>query len=117
MYGLCSENSTLKPWNGERCMPAMKPSTTSRARTSRCESRATTAGSSSPRPPAPPASPERATPRSGWAPEAERGAEGLTSDLPGRDDEQFAFGAHRLAAETARDLPAREARGAEQQPH
>src|SRR5262245_17935167 len=46
MYGRCSANSTEKPWNGERCMPAMKPSTTSRARTSRCASRATIAGSS-----------------------------------------------------------------------
>ena len=33
-YRRCSENSTLNPWKGEACSPAMNPSTMNRARRS-----------------------------------------------------------------------------------
>src|SRR5439155_14687868 len=114
MYGLCSENSTLKPWKGLRCMPAMKPSTTSRARTSRWESRATTAGSKNARPSRAP----RATPRSGWAPLPARGAEALIgSFLPRGPHHLVGVLLERPAVEPAAHVPAREAGRSQQQLH
>src|SRR5262245_3883224 len=114
MYGRCSANSTLKPWKGLRCMPAMKPSTTNRARTSRCESRATTAGSRNARPSRAPL----ARPRSAWAPEDERGAEWVTpSRLPRRDHQRALVLGGRTAVEPAGDLPAREPRQPQEQVH
>src|SRR5512143_1604467 len=44
MYGRCSVNSTEKPLYGERCRPARKPSTTTRAFRSMPFSLATTSG-------------------------------------------------------------------------
>src|SRR5512144_2495398 len=112
-------------------MPAMKPSTTSRARTSRCASRATIAGSShcrSSRPPArlapvPCRAPE-AVPR---VPSGAPGSFGLTrSILPCRPQDVVAFAQGAVAGERARvvvlaeqrpRLPAREAGDVEQQLH
>src|SRR2546425_1421233 len=112
-------------------MPAMKPSTTSRARTSRCARRATTSGSRKARPSALP----RATPRSGCAPEPARGKEALTSAPPragaartcrapgprscrlppGPGDDLLVVALERRAVEAALDLPARKSREGEQQ--
>src|SRR5262245_51944453 len=106
-------------------MPAMKPSTTSRARTSSVASRATTAGSRNARPSADP----RATPRGGWEPEAERGNEALTRAplrraspaprsrrlLPRPGDHLLVVALERFALEAALDLPALESCQPEQQ--
>src|SRR5262245_50380501 len=44
VYSRCCTNSTECPKNGLLCMPEMKPSTTCRARRSRCAMRAMVAG-------------------------------------------------------------------------
>src|SRR5690606_5051375 len=46
-YSLCSANSTLCPWWGERCRPESRPSTTDRVRSWRVPSLARSLGSSS----------------------------------------------------------------------
>src|SRR5204863_2251504 len=100
-------------------MPAMKPSTTSRARTSRCARRATPPGSRNARPPAAP----RATPRSGWAPERERGNDALmarspaSSILPRGPYHLVGVALEGPSVEATQHLVAGEARGPEQQLH
>src|SRR5216117_3003104 len=100
-------------------MPAMKPSTTSRARTSRCDSRATTSGSRNARPSLarrPPPGPAGRTGVPGRAPEAERGEEVLMPSRPPRPGQHLLVVAlERRAREVALDLPARELREREQQ--
>src|SRR5262245_41017549 len=87
-------------------MPAMKPSTTTRARTSRWESRATTAGSSTARAP-------RGSPRRGPGTE---GFEALRSArLPGERQHLAGVGLERAAIPAPEDFPAREAGEAEQE--
>src|SRR3954467_3230051 len=44
-YGRYSVNSTEKPWYGLRCSPCQNPSTTARARSSRCRIRMRVCGS------------------------------------------------------------------------
>src|SRR5262252_4266660 len=97
MYGRCSANSTLNPWKGLRWRPAMKPSTTTRARTSRCASRATTAGSSAMRSP-------RAC-----------GVLIGSSVLPGERDHRVRVLGERTAVPAAEDAPAAKPGGAEQE--
>src|SRR5436309_1033035 len=120
----------LKPWNGLRCIPAMKPSTTRRARTPRCARRATTAGSRNCR--APPAPRAPASPRSGWAPDEARWNEPVTSGpprpvrasgaggsppliLPREGHHLLVLDVERLAPEAAVELPAGEPRNPQQQ--
>src|SRR5262245_5449209 len=97
-------------------MPAMKPSTTTRARTSRCDSRATTSGSSARRRSSARAR-TPAAPWSGWAPEADRGPDGVMSVLPCLDHHFVGVFLERAAIEPTPDLPARKAGGAEEQLH
>src|SRR2546426_6977040 len=98
----------------------MKPSTTSRARTSRCARRATTAGSRNCRAPPAPRAPAR--PRSGWAPDEARGNEPVTSGppsppsiLPRERHHLLVLDIERFAPEAAVELPAREPRHPQQQ--
>src|SRR5262245_30448406 len=91
----------------------MKPSTTTRARTSRCESRATTAGSRAMRSPR-----ARDTPGA-RAPEPERESEALigSSVLPGEGDHRVGVLGERTPVPAAQDEPAPEAHVAEQELH
>src|SRR6185369_5082291 len=112
-------------------MPAMKPSTTSRARTSRWVSRATIAGSSHCRTSPPPGrelpAPCRAPPAVPRVPSGAPGSFGVTvSVLPRGPLDVVAFAQGPLAGERARvvvlreqrpRLPAREAGDVEQQLH
>src|SRR5262247_1634818 len=89
----------------------MKPSTTTRARTSRCESRATTAGSRAMR------SPRARDMPDARAPEPERGSEALTGSavLRGEGDHRIGVLGERTPIPATEDVPAAEARVAEQE--
>src|SRR5258705_2640392 len=95
-------------------MPAMKPSTTTRARTSRWESRATTAGSSTARRPRAPAS--RCGPRGSEPLAVERGSGLIASPrLPRERQHLPAVDLDRPAIPAPHDLPAVVAGEPEQQ--
>src|SRR6185369_15872351 len=112
-------------------MPAMKPSTTSRARTSRCASRATIAGSSHCRTSPPPGreapAPWRAPPAVPRVPSGAPGSFGVTASVLPRgplDDVAFAHGPlgglrarAAVASEQRSRLPAWKAGDVQQQLH
>src|SRR2546426_2035634 len=105
-------------WSSDVCSSDL--STTSRARTSRCARRATTAGSRNCRAPPAPRAPAR--PRSGWAPDEARGNEPVTSGpppppsiLPRERHHLLVLDIERFAPEAAVELPAREPRHPQQQ--